>query len=71
MMFTYEIFLNYIKDNKTTFGILLRQMETHAFQQGIMNSVQSYIQSIIPGLSDKCEEQYIFIHDAWLLKYNC
>ena len=60
MMFTYEIFLNYIKDNKTTFGILLCQMETHAFQQGIMNSVQSYIQSIIPGLSDKCEEQYIY-----------
>ena len=25
-----------------------------------MNSVQSYIQSIIPGLSDKCEEQYIY-----------
>ena len=66
-----EIFLNYIKDNKTTFGILLCQMETHSFQQGIMNSVQSYIQSIIPGLSDKCEEQYIFIHDAWVLKYNC
>lgn len=55
-----EIFLNYIKDNKATFGILLCQMETHAFQQGIMNSVQSYIQSILPGLSDKREEQYTY-----------
>ena len=55
-----EIFLNYIKENKTTFGILLCQMETHSFQQGIMNSVQSYIQSIIPELSDRCEEQYLY-----------
>ena len=55
-----EIFLNYIKDNKTTFGILLCQMDTHSFRQGIMNSVQSYIQSIIPGLSDKSKEQYIY-----------
>lgn len=55
-----EIFLNYIKDNKTTFGILLCQRETHAFQQGIMNRVQSYIQSLLPELSDKSEEQYIY-----------
>lgn len=55
-----EVLLNYIKDNKTTFGILLCRMETHDFQKGIMNSVQTYIQPIIPKLSDKYKEKYIY-----------
>jgi len=55
-----EILLNYIKDNKATFGILLCQMENYDFQKGIMHSVQTYIQSIIPGLPDKHKEKYIY-----------
>ena len=53
-------FLQYVRKNKTVFSILLCQSETHSFQEGIMQSVQSYIQTILPEISDKLEENYMY-----------
>ncbi|MDD6193430.1 MAG: TetR-like C-terminal domain-containing protein [Lachnospiraceae bacterium] len=55
-----DFFLKYVKENKTTFGILLCQSENKAFQQGIMNSVQKHVQSIIPAYYENDKEQYIY-----------
>ena len=55
-----EVFLSYVKDNKSIFSILLCQAETHNFRQGITKSVQSYIQSIVPKAADTNVEQYLY-----------
>lgn len=55
-----EVFLNYVKNNKTIFGILLCRPETQTFRQGITNSVQTYIQSIVPEIADTHEKPYLY-----------
>ncbi len=57
------VFLSYVKENKTTFGVLLCQPENQAFQKAIMDRVQAYIQSIVPSrnTSDKDLLLYSFI----------
>lgn len=55
-----ELFLNYVKDNKETFGVLLCQHENLSFQHGILSSVQNYIQSLVPLLITSSKEPYIY-----------
>ena len=55
-----EAFLNYIKENRTTFGILLCQPENELFQQSIINSVQKYVQESAPELNDKPASDYLY-----------
>lgn len=51
-------FLDYVKDNKETFGILLCNPENLHFQQTIMNNVQGYIQSVVPTYESSSLENY-------------
>ena len=55
-----EVLLNYIKDNKATFGILFCQRESYDFQKSIIQKVQTYLQPTLPGLPDALKEKYIY-----------
>ena len=55
-----EVLLNYIKDNKATFGILFCQRESYDFQKSIIQSVQAYLRPTLPGLPDALKEKYIY-----------
>lgn len=55
-----EVLLNYIKDNKATFGILFCQRESYDFQKSIIQKVQTYLRPTLPGLPDALEEKYIY-----------
>lgn len=55
-----EFFLQYVKDNRNAFKILLCQSENQLFQEAIMKNVQQYVQSIVPRLTDETHEKYIY-----------
>lgn len=55
-----EVLLNYIKENKATFGILFCQRESYDFQKSIIQKVQTYLQPTLPGLPDPFKEKYIY-----------
>ncbi|WP_026495024.1 hypothetical protein [Butyrivibrio sp. WCD3002] len=44
-MESIELFLNYVKDHGTTFGILLCQPENERFQESIISGVQKHVQA--------------------------
>ena len=55
-----EAFLNYVKEHKTTFGILLCQPENELFQQSIISNVQKYVQQIAPEIDKNPASGYIY-----------
>lgn len=58
-----EIFLNYVKDNKKTFGILLCQEENKSFQQAIIRNVEEYVRDKTEGKEKETEAprtQFLF-----------
>lgn len=55
-----EFFLNYVKENKMTFGILLCQSENKSFQQRIIDNVQTNIQSFLPTFFEDNKEKYAY-----------
>ncbi|MBO6128567.1 MAG: TetR/AcrR family transcriptional regulator C-terminal domain-containing protein [Pseudobutyrivibrio sp.] len=56
-----ENFLNYIKQNKETFGVLLCQAETEDFQITIINNIADYVKQAIPETFDHPNENYLYI----------
>ena len=59
-MESIEAFLNYVKEHKTTFGILLCQQENEVFQQSIIASVQKYVQDSAPEIDEVPTASYIY-----------
>ena len=55
-----EAFLNYIKEHKTTFGILLCQPENELFQKSIISSVQKHVQESAPEIDDTPLSNYLY-----------
>ncbi|MDO4650248.1 MAG: TetR-like C-terminal domain-containing protein [Eubacteriales bacterium] len=55
-----EIFLDYVKSNRSTFGILLCQPENTAFQQNVTKALFSYLQNLVPSLKDGKQDSYLY-----------
>ncbi len=55
-----ESFLNYVKQNKETFGVLLCQSETEAFQTQIINNIADYVKESVPETAAHPNENYLF-----------
>ncbi len=51
-------FLQYLRENKGTFGVLLCQEESGTFQQVIMEKIAEQIQSSIPDLQEGADASY-------------
>ena len=55
-----ESFLDYVKENKETFGVLLCQAETEDFQISIINNMAAYVKESIPEVTDNDHANYLF-----------
>jgi AcrR family transcriptional regulator len=59
-MESIEAFLSYVKEHRTTFGILLCQPENELFQQSIISSVQKYVQESAPEIDEIPTARYVY-----------
>ena len=59
-MESIELFLNYVKDHGTTFGILLCQPENERFQESIISGVQKHVQASAPELDETPSAGYLY-----------
>ena len=55
-----EVFLEYVKENKETFGILLCQQETEDFQKSLIEKITDNIKTAIPGILENNNADYLF-----------
>lgn len=55
-----ERFLNYIKANKETFGILLCQPDTEDFQMSILEKIGEYVRISVPDIHQTPNNTYLF-----------
>lgn len=55
-----EAFLEYVKENKETFGILLCQPETEDFQKSIIEQISNNVKTAIPEIMDNKNADYLF-----------
>ena len=55
-----ESFLYYVKANKETFGVLLCQSETEAFQDAIITNIANYVKETVPEAAENANEKYLF-----------
>ncbi|WP_029231538.1 TetR/AcrR family transcriptional regulator [Butyrivibrio sp. VCB2006] len=55
-----ESFLEYVKDNKKTFGILLCQPETEDFQKTIISNIEKDVKESVPEILDYKNVDYVF-----------
>jgi len=56
-----EKFLNYVKSNKETFGVLLCQQNTEDFQNAIVNKIGQLVQESIDDFPDTLENNYLIV----------
>ena len=55
-----EAFLDYVKSNKETFGILLCQPETEGFQKSIIEKIANNVKASVPEIVDNKNADYLF-----------
>ncbi len=55
-----EVFLEYIKENKETFGVLLCQQDSEDFQKTIISKVESNVKASVPEMLDYKNADYAF-----------
>ena len=55
-----EAYLEYIKENKETFGILLCQPETEDFQKKISGKIEVNVRNSVPEMLDNKNAKYLF-----------
>lgn len=55
-----EAYLEYIKENKETFGILLCQPETEDFQKKILGKIEVNVRNSVPEMLDNKNAKYLF-----------
>jgi len=53
-------FLEYVKDNRDTFGVLLCQPENVSFQNAIVDTVGSHIRASVPSFFGDERETYLY-----------
>lgn len=53
-------FLEYVKSNKETFGVLLCQPDTEDFQNSILKAIAEHVQSSIPETYTDENDKYLF-----------
>ncbi len=56
-----ENFLEYVRSNKETFGVLLCQSDTADFQKAIIEKIESHIKKSIPDFTSETKDRYLFI----------
>ena len=56
-----ENFLNYVKSNKETFGVLLCQSDTAEFQAAIIDKIAAHVKESIPDFEQMNSNKYIFV----------
>ncbi len=59
-MESIEAFLNYVKEHRTTFGVLLCQPENELFQQSIISNVQKLVQESAPEIDEIPTAHYVY-----------
>ena len=55
-----RIFLEYVKENKESFGILLCQPETEDFQKSIIERIENNVKASLPEMLDHKSADYLF-----------
>ena len=55
-----EAFLEYVKENKETFGILLCQPDTEDFQKTIIETIANNVKAAVPEILDNKNADYLF-----------
>jgi len=60
MVATITAFLEYVKANQSTFGVLLCNDDNKNFQRALMLNVQEYVRSVIPSVYDKERERILY-----------
>ncbi len=55
-----EAFLNYVKSNKETFGVLFCQADTEDFQNAIIKKVEAHVKESISDIEQTPHDRYIF-----------
>ena len=55
-----KAFLNYVKEHRTTFGVLLCQPENELFQQSIISNVQKYVQESALEIDEIPTARYVY-----------
>ncbi len=56
-----ENFLNYVKSNKETFGVLLCQSDTIDFQNSIIEKIANHVKESVPDFNEMKSDKYIFV----------
>lgn len=56
-----ESFLNYIRTNKETFGVLLCQSDTADFQEAIINKIQAHVKDSVSDFNEMTTDKYVFV----------
>ncbi|SDH82657.1 Transcriptional regulator C-terminal region [Pseudobutyrivibrio sp. 49] len=56
-----ENFLNYVKSNKETFGVLLCQSDTIDFQNAIIEKIANHVKESVPDFNQMKSDKYIFV----------
>lgn len=56
-----EKFLNYVKSNKETFGVLLCQQSTEDFQNAIVNKIGQHVKESLSDFTDTMKNSYLFV----------
>ncbi len=56
-----ENFLNYVKSNKETFGVLLCQSDTIDFQNSIIEKITNHVKESVPDFNKMKSDKYIFV----------
>ena len=54
-----EVFLEYVKENKETFGILLCQPDTEDFQKTILDRIEDNVKVAVPEILDNKYAPYV------------
>lgn len=55
-----EAFLEYVKENKETFGILLCQTDSEDFQKTIIETIANNVKAAVPEILDNKNADYLF-----------
>lgn len=56
-----EGFLNYVRTNKETFGVLLCQPDNADFQEAIINKIQAHVKDSVPDFEEMKTDKYLFV----------
>ncbi len=55
-----QTFLEYVKNNKETFGIMLCQPETEDFRKRIIDQIENNVKKSVPEILDNSYAEYLF-----------